>query len=172
MKTGNAITLERAEAAHESAPRTALHPNVLLVRWEIALRACDWSSAVAIAKALIAAMPAEPIGWIYHAFAQQQLGQLHEARQCLLAAARKFPTDWRLAYNLACYTAQLGDVAGAWNWLENAFELGDAAIIKSLAAEEESLMPLWEKAGLKPETDFQQPAPARQMKIVPVAFAA
>ncbi len=172
IESGDNITLERTAAAHEQAPRTTFHPNMLLVRWEIAVRARDWSSALAVAKALIAALPAEPIGWIYHAFAEQQLGQLPEARQTLLAAARKFPKDWRLAYNLACYTAQLGDVAGAWNWLENAFELGDAVIIKSLAAEEQSLKPLWERAGLKPGTGTPQPTAANQMKIVPVAFAA
>jgi predicted Zn-dependent protease len=163
--------LERTDTAPAQAPGTAFHPNMLLVRWEIASRARDWSSALAIAKALIAALPVEPIGWIYHAFAEHQMGHLQEARQTLLAGFRKFPKDWRIAYNLACYTAQLGDVAGAWNWLDSALSLGDAAVIKSLAAKEQSLKPLSEKSGLNSKIALHEPAPASQPRMVSVGFA-
>ena len=126
-----AIPSEKSTAPAKAAQtaRPSFHPNELLVRWEIAVRARDWSSAGAIAKALIVAQPAEPIGWIYHAFAQQQSGLIQEARQSLLTAAKRFPNDWRIVYNLACYTAQLGDLTGAWNWVKRAFELGGAAVI-------------------------------------------
>ena len=95
----------------------------------------------------MAALPEEPIGWIYHSFALSQLGQLEESRMHLLTAARKFPADWRIAYNLACLTAQRGDLAGAWNWLDESIQLGDAAAIRSLASSEPSLTALGEKAG-------------------------
>ena len=125
--------------------QTVFHPNVLLVRWEMAARARSWLSATAVAKAIIAAFPSEPIGWIYHGFAEQQMGQVSEARQTLLVAARKFPNDWRIAYNLACYAAQLGDIGGAWNWLDRALEMGDASIIEACATQEPSLKTLWQK---------------------------
>jgi tetratricopeptide (TPR) repeat protein len=118
---------------------------MLLVKWEMAARARNWASAMAIAKALIVTLPDEAVGWIYHGFAEQQMGLVAEARQTLLAAARKFPNDCRIAYNLACYAAQLGDIAGAWNWLDRALEIGDAAVIQSRAAEEPSLKPLWQQ---------------------------
>jgi Flp pilus assembly protein TadD len=171
LASGKNFAPERATAAPAPARRPALHPNVLLVRWELAVRAADWSSALALAKALIAALPAEPIGWLYHALAQQQVRQLPEARETLLAAARKFPTDWRIAYNLACCAAQWGDVAGAWNWLERAVELGDAAVIRSLAAEEPSLKQLWERSAL-PEPDLPHPAAAHGAEAGSASFAA
>ena len=118
------------------------HPNVLLVRWEMASRSRNWSAAVGIAKSLIVALPNEPIGWIYHGFAQHQMEQLEEARETLLAAARKFPNDWRIAYNLACYSAELGDIAGAQNWLDRAIEVGDESIVRCCAANEWSLRAL------------------------------
>ena len=124
----------------------ALHPNALLVQWELAARARNWPSAMALAKAIIFRFPNEAIGWIYHAFAQQQMGQVNEARQTLLVAARQFPNDWRIAYNMACYAAQLGDIAGAWNWFDRALEIGDPHAIQSCAKEEPSLRPLWAKS--------------------------
>ena len=130
----------------QNKPQGAFHPNMLLVRWEMAARAQSWATAMGIAKAIIVKLPSEPIGWIYHAFAQQQIGHVDEARQTLLAAARKFPNDWRIAYNLACYAAQLGDVAGAWNWFDRALEIGDATIIQACAMEEPSLKPLLQKS--------------------------
>ena len=134
------------EARHDQDSPITVHPHVLLVEWEIHTRAGQWHAACAVAEALIAALPKEPIGWIYHSFALQQLGRLREARMHLLAAARIFPTDWRIAYNLACYTCQLGDRAGAWNWLDESIQLGDADVIKSLALNEPSFKPLWEAA--------------------------
>src|SRR5437588_4727576 len=74
---------------------TGSHPNVLLVQWEIHARKGQWLFACEIAEALVVALPAEPIGWIYHAFALQKIGRVLEARLHLLAAARRFPTDWR-----------------------------------------------------------------------------
>lgn len=134
------------EARHDQDLPTTVHPHVLLVEWEIHTRAGQWHSACAAAEALIAALPEEPIGWIHHSFALQQLGHLREARMHLLAAARIFPADWRIAYNLACYNCQLGDRAGAWNWLDESIRRGDADVIKSLALNEPSFKPLWEAA--------------------------
>ena len=119
-----------------------LHPSTLLVRWEIASRSRDWPAAITLAKALMITLPDEPVGWIYQALAQHGMGQVEEARETLLTAAREFPNDWQVAYNLACYSAELGDVAGAQNWLDRAIEVGDAAIVRCCAANEWSLRSL------------------------------
>lgn len=121
------------------------HPHILLVHWERHSRSGHWQSALAVAESLVEALPLEPIGWIYRSFALQQLGRLQEASQLLLRGARKFPADWRIAYNLACYVCQLGDKAGAWNWLHRASELGEAVGVKSLALEDPCFKPLWER---------------------------
>ena len=117
----------------------SVHPHVLLAHWEIYFRADDWAAARVIAEALIVHLPDEPIGWIYRSFALQQMKRTEEAKNSLIPAARKFSEDWRVAYNLACYSSQLGDVAGAWNWLDRAIEIGDVEQIKVEALSEPAL---------------------------------
>ncbi len=124
-----------------------LHPHALLVHWEIYVRSKEWRGALAVAQALIVNLPGQPIGWIYRSFALQQLGQLSEAWSALRPAASRFPDDWRIAYNLACYSCQLGDKAEAWHWLDRAIELGDADLIKSLALDDPNFRPLWQRLG-------------------------
>ena len=141
-----------------------LHPHVLLAHWEMRTRNGEWSSAWTVAEALVATMPGEPIGWICRSFALQQLGRIHEAREQLLKGANRFPTEWRIAYNLACYSCQLGDIGGAWNWLDRAIELGDADSLKSLALEEPSLKALGQKAGpVSPDVNRQACPAARSV---------
>jgi tetratricopeptide (TPR) repeat protein len=117
----------------------SVHPHVLLAHWEIYFRADDWEAARVIAEALIVHLPDEPIGWIYRSFALQQMKRIEEAKNTLMPAARRFSEDWRIAYNLACYSAQLGDVPGAWNWLDRAIEIGDVEQIKVEALAEPAL---------------------------------
>jgi tetratricopeptide (TPR) repeat protein len=134
-----------AAAAKETQP--AFHPNILLVHWEIYTRGHNWAAANNTALAIMNAMAAEPIGWIYRSFALHQLGRLSEAYANLLAASKRFPTDWRIPYNLASYASKLGDRAGAWNWLDRAIELGDADAIKSLALEDPIFRSFWQDLG-------------------------
>src|SRR5258706_431810 len=106
------------ERSNQRVSPPVLHPNFLLVQWEIQSRNDQWQAALNIAEAIVAALPGEPIGFIYRSFALHKLGRIDEARQQLLLGARRFPADWRIAYNLACYAGQLGDSAGALNWLD------------------------------------------------------
>ena len=110
-------------------------------------RSGQWEAALAVAESLVELLPAEPIGWIYRSFALQQLGRLGEAAALLLTGAKRFPNDWRIAYNLGCYLSQLGDRAGAWNWLDRAIELGGEVEVQSIALDDPHFKPLWEKAG-------------------------
>ena len=145
LKAGEAS--DALDALSGLDPQWGFHPHVLLAHWESYSRTKHWKGAYAISLALVFALPDEPIGWIYRAFALKQLGRVNEAVTALLPAARKFPTDWRIPYNLACYVCQSGDVAGAWNWLDRAIELGDANAIRCAALDDLNLKPLWEKLG-------------------------
>lgn len=141
---------EALAALSELDSQWGFHPHVLLAQWEIYSRSQQWPAAYAIAVALVHAMTEEPIGWIYRAFALDRMGRTADAAIALLPAARQFPKDWRIAYNLACYVCQGGDRAGAWNWLDRAIELGEPDTIKSIALDEPALRPLWEKLGHNP----------------------
>jgi len=59
-------------------------------------------------------------------------------------AAKLFPTEWSIQYNLACYCAQLGQLDAAREHLGKSYELGDAQQIKLMALDDEDLKPLWE----------------------------
>jgi tetratricopeptide (TPR) repeat protein len=141
----NTIDIDSESVAQGT--QAVFHPNILLVHWETHTRNRNWTAANNTALGIMNAMPAEPIGWIYRSFALCQLGRIAEAHENLLDAARRFPNDWRIPYNLASYTSKLGDRAGAWNWLDRAIELGDADAIKSLALEDPIFRSFWQELG-------------------------
>lgn len=81
----------------------------------------------------------------------QLLGSFNEAwaqavvaKALLLEAAKLFPEDGMIQYNLACYCAQLGQLDAAQEHLNKSYELGDAQQIKLMALDDEDLKPLWE----------------------------
>jgi len=61
----------------------------------------------------------------------------------LLEGANLFPDDGMIQYNLACYSAQLGQLDAAQEYLDKSYELGDAKQIKLMALDDEDLKPLW-----------------------------
>ena len=71
-------------------------------------------------------------------------GGVEKAEPVLLEAAKLFPDDDMIQYNLACYCAQLGQLDAAHEHLGKSYELGDAQQIKLMALDDEDLKPLWE----------------------------
>jgi Flp pilus assembly protein TadD len=71
-------------------------------------------------------------------------GDLERAKAVLLEAAKLFPADDTVQYNLACYSAQLGQLDVAQEHLHKSYELGDAKQIKLIALDDDDLKPLWE----------------------------
>jgi hypothetical protein len=59
----------------------------------------------------------------------------------LLEAAKLFPADSTIQYNLACYSTQLDT---AQDYLDKSYELGDAQQIKLMALDDGDLKPLWQ----------------------------
>lgn len=139
-------------SGQEEFPRTkqaehSVHSKTLLVHWELYSRTHQWKSALTISEGLIESMPEEPIGWLYRGFALKQLGRTREALNGLVQASKRFPKDWRIAYNAACCASRLGDIAGTWNWLDLAVEVGDADVVKSAALDDPNLRSLWSRIG-------------------------
>ena len=71
-------------------------------------------------------------------------GGIEKAKPVLLEAAKLFPDDGMIQYNLACYCSQLGQLDAAQEYLGNSYELGDAKQIKLMALNDDDLKPLWE----------------------------
>ncbi|HUR44976.1 MAG TPA: hypothetical protein VMZ27_03790 [Candidatus Saccharimonadales bacterium] len=139
---------ESACRHNQEMPRSAIqcsvHPHILLAHWEIYFRACDWEAALAVAEALVVHLPDETIGWIYRSFALQQMKWIDEGRE-LSPPTSTFTEDWRLALNRACHCSQLGDIPGAWSWLDRAIQIGDVEQIKIEALAEPALETLWSR---------------------------
>ena len=71
-------------------------------------------------------------------------GGVEKAKPVLLEAAKLFPDDYMIQYNLACYCAQLGQLDAAQEHLDKSYELGNAKQIKLMALDDDDLKPLWE----------------------------
>ena len=67
-----------------------------------------------------------------------------KAKVVLDEAAKLFPDDDMIQYNLACYCAQLGQLDAAQEHLAKSYELGDTQQIKLMALDDDDLKPLWE----------------------------
>ena len=67
------------------------------------------------------------------------------AYDTLKPVADRFPNEWLMRYNLACYSCQLGHLKEAEQWLGKAIDLANKKDIRQMALEDEDLKPLWEK---------------------------
>lgn len=123
------------------ASRPGLH-----LRWQTCAARCDWAAGLHAARALTAAHPDDPAGALFEAYALRRVpgGGLPAAWEVLHAAAGKFPEEDTIAYNLACYAAQLGRPDDAWEWYLRAMQLAaDHAALTALALGDDDLRPLW-----------------------------
>src|SRR5690349_2002372 len=96
----------KAELAQIS-PGVQAHPDVLELRWQIEAKSGNWRAGVQTGRALIKAAPQRASSWIHCAFALHEMKHTREAYDLLAPAATRFPSEWVIPYNLACYTAQL-----------------------------------------------------------------
>lgn len=143
LELGNAA--EAGAELGKIAPRFHSHPHVLVIRYEIYARAGNWDAAAEIARTLTELEPHQPGAWISLAYAVRRKtgGGIPQARAILMQARRAFPREQTIAYNLACYECQLGDLNAARSWLKKACALGDASKVKLMALEDPDLTPLW-----------------------------
>ncbi len=142
LELGN-VAEARADLARVS-PRHVEHPCVLEVGWQLFAKEKAWEECLGLAARLTRLVPDNPAGWVHQSFALHELKQTQEARDNLLNAAKRFPNDALICYNLACYECQLGEMGQARQWLERACRFGDAKRFKKLAREDPDLSPLWD----------------------------
>jgi len=145
LELGNHLEAD-AELARIT-PALRSHPDVLELRWQIYAKAGKWEPCVDIATALVATVPGEPNGWIHRSHALHELKRTEQASDLLLPAVDLFPKNWLIRYNLACYACRLGNNEEAWDWLEDAFELGDGKAVKLMALDDQDLERFWAEIG-------------------------
>ena len=127
------------------APQFRSHPDVLAVQFDIHAAAGKWNAAVEVAGTLTQLEPEQPGSWISLAYATRRRtgGGIPQARAILIQDQRSFPRETIIAYNLACYDCQLGDLDAAKAWLDKACTLGNVDRIKLMALQDPDLEPLW-----------------------------
>jgi Flp pilus assembly protein TadD len=121
------------------------HPDVLEVRWSISAHEKHWSDALQIAFVEMTLAPDDAAGWLHRAYALRRVddGGLSKAWDALLPAAKKFPEEPVIAYNLSCYACQMQQLDIARHWLQRAVTAGKKEVIKKMALADADLQPLW-----------------------------
>ena len=122
------------------------HPDVLDLRWLIYSHHEQWDACLDIASSNVKMASDRDWGWVHKAYSLRRAtgGGIEKAKPVLLEAAKLFPDDYMIQYNLACYCAQLGQLDAAQEHLDKSYELGDAKQIKLMALDDDDLKPLWE----------------------------
>ena len=76
-----------------------------------------------------------------------ELKRSKEAMDVLFPVVDRFPDDYLIRYNLACYACQTGNLKAAMDWLEKAIDLAGKNDLRKMALEDPDLEPLWANIG-------------------------
>jgi tetratricopeptide (TPR) repeat protein len=128
--------LENITASHRA------HPDFLELRWQIYTKEEKWEACALIGGAIVELAPERCTGWIYRSFALHRMDRTQEAYDLLYPVAEKFAKTWTVAYNLACYAAQLNRIDEAEIWLRKAMTI-DQKLTQTTAINDPDLEPLW-----------------------------
>jgi tetratricopeptide (TPR) repeat protein len=128
------------------------HPAVLEVRWAVFAELKQWDRALETADELVRVAPRKADGWLHRAYALRRApgGGLPQAWDALLPVAAKFPKQFLVAFNLACYACQMRRLDDARRWLERASEIGGESKVAEMALADADLEPLWPELRAKP----------------------
>jgi predicted Zn-dependent protease len=126
-------------------PEMRAHPAVLRVSWGIYAKAEKWELAAEVAQGITVILPDNSWGYIHFAYSLHELKRTREARAVLLPVAGKFPDQYIIQYNLACYCCQLGELKDGLRWLGKAIDVAGKQHIRIMALEDPDLEPLWKQ---------------------------
>jgi predicted Zn-dependent protease len=137
MGLGNA--LEAEQELQKLSTAVAAHPDVLRVKYRFHQLSKQWEPAAETAQILCRVVPGTPLGWINLAYALHELKRTREAYQVLLPVVDRFPEEYVIRYNLACYCCQMGNLEEARVWLKKAIALGGPETIKQMGLSDPDL---------------------------------
>ncbi len=137
------LPLEANEELEEVQPAMRAHPEVLKLRCTIYDAAGKWDMVLEVANCLHRQLPDDQFGGVHAAIALYRLGRTGEAKELSLTMVPRFPKDWSIPYNLACYCAQLGQIQEAQEWFKAAMAI-DAKTVKRVGITDPDLDPMWQ----------------------------
>ena len=125
-------------------PELQEHPFVRSAWLDALILDDEWAKAREMATRLTAEFPDEPGFWLHLAYATRRTegGGMEQALEILDGTLKRFPKEWMIPYNMACYLCQLERLDEATPRLAEALEIGGKGI-RAAALGDEDLMPLW-----------------------------
>ena len=117
--------------------------EVLGIRLEIYQAMRRWEEMRKMAQEIVGRRPEMADGWVALAFATRRAKSIPAAREILLEAARRFPEEAVIAFNLGCYACQSGDLESAEVYVRQAIEQN--ADFREMARTDEDLRALQDK---------------------------
>ncbi len=135
LELGNLREAERELSRIPARART--HLKVLLLRWQIDVRAEQWDRCLTVAKTLTQRYPDDPRTWIVYAETFYYLGNVQKAFCIAATQAERFPDSWNLLYDAACYACLIGKFNDAQFFFQRAM-LADHAQSKRQTSLESS----------------------------------
>jgi len=130
-------------------PKHRKLPDALAFEWQLLAVEQRWEDAAQVADHWVEASPGTPEAWIQRSFALHETRCTREAWDKLLPAATLFPKVHAIAYNLACYACQLGNLDTARRWLRRSMlaikDRSERRVWTAAAQRDSDLEPLWEE---------------------------
>lgn len=137
---GNAFEAE--QELQKLSPGVREHPDVLRVSYQLYQQNKNWERAAETAQLLCQVVPGTAFGWIHLAYALHELKKTSQAYQVLLPVIDRFPEEFVIPYNLACYCCQMRQLEEARAWLKKAIALAGPETIKQMALTDPDLATL------------------------------
>lgn len=134
-----------SDELEEISAEARANPAVLSLRYSIYAKAKRWDMAAEVAEGLTSMMPDDPKNWVHLADATRRKtgGGIPEAKRILKVAQVKFPGEFLIPYNLACYCSQLREFEETEFWFKKAMVLNDKEVQK-MALDDPDLKPFWD----------------------------
>ncbi len=133
---------EANEELEKIDPFLRAAPQILALRIEIYRGLQKWELMSELTRRLTEFDPDNPQWPVSLAYATRRALSIEAAKEILLSAEAKFPTEGVIKYNLACYCCQLGEMEKTKRYLKQAFEIDSSWRMSAL--EDEDLRPLWD----------------------------
>jgi tetratricopeptide (TPR) repeat protein len=135
--------LEAGAELDKITPELRPHPDVLEIRWQLHAKENRWQDCEAIGHAIIGADPNRPSGWLNQATALRRQGKFKEAYANLYVVFDDFPDNWHVPYDLARYSALLGELDEAREWFKKAIAMEKSTVQKK-GVSDPNLKPMWD----------------------------
>ena len=148
--------LQANEQLENIDPFNRVAPEVLALRVDIYRGLQKWDLMREIAERLYESDPTN-IQWVVsYAYAMRRTESVNAARNILINALRKFPSEAIIYYNLACYDCRSNRIDSAKQYLRQAFRIDPNWRLQAL--EDEDLKSLWDYlAGLNKGHQAESP---------------